>query len=117
MKRIFFTLAFASVLLSCKTASTSTNDSKSVTDIVKVAINLNDVKEDKVLVTITSPKISTNEVTYSIPKIVPGTYSVDDYGKYIEDFKAFDSKLFKDFDIKFSSISTNILEIFIFKSK
>ncbi|MDI5887333.1 peptidase M61 [Flavobacterium yafengii] len=92
MKRIFFTLAFASVLLSCKTASTSTNDSKSVTDIVKVAINLNDVKEDKVLVTITSPKISTNEVTYSIPKIVPGTYSVDDYGKYIEDFKALDSK-------------------------
>ncbi|MDI6034114.1 peptidase M61 [Flavobacterium sp. LB2P84] len=92
MKRIFFTLAFASVLLSCKTASTATNDSKSVTDIVKVAINLNDVKEDKVLVTITSPKISTDEVTYSIPKIVPGTYSVDDYGKYIEDFKAFDSK-------------------------
>nr|WP_315209125.1 peptidase M61 [uncultured Flavobacterium sp.] len=92
MKRIFFTLAFASVLLSCKTASTSTNDSKSVTDIVKVAINLNEVKEDKVLVTITAPKISTDEVTYSIPKIVPGTYSVDDYGKYIEDFKAFDSK-------------------------
>jgi predicted metalloprotease with PDZ domain len=92
MKRIFFTLAFASVLLSCKTASTSTNDSKSVTDIVKVVINLNDVKEDKVLVTITAPKINTDEVTYSIPKIVPGTYSVDDYGKYIEDFKAFDSK-------------------------
>lgn len=92
MKRIFFTLAFASVLLGCKTASTSTNDSKSVTEIVKVAINLNDVKEDKVLVTITAPKISTDEVTYSIPKIVPGTYSVDDYGKYIEDFKAFDSK-------------------------
>ncbi|MFV8339728.1 peptidase M61 [Flavobacterium sp. LB3P21] len=92
MKRIFFTLAFASVLLSCKTASTSTNDSKSVTDIVKVAINLNEVKEDKVLVTITAPKISTDEVTYSIPKIVPGTYSVDDYGKYIQDFKAFDSK-------------------------
>lgn len=92
MKRIFFTLAVASVLLSCKTASTSTNDSKSVTDIVKVAINLIDVKEDKVLVTITAPKISTEEITYSIPKIVPGTYSVDDYGKYIDDFKAFDSK-------------------------
>jgi len=92
MKRIFFTLAVASVLLSCKTASTSNNDSKSVTDIVKVAINLNDVKEDKVLVTITAPKISTAEITYSIPKIVPGTYSVDDYGKYIDDFKAFDSK-------------------------
>ena len=92
MKRIFFTLALASVLLSCKTASTATNESKSKTDIVKVTINLNDVKDDKVLVTITPPKISTDEATYSIPKIVPGTYSVDDYGKYIEDFKAFDSK-------------------------
>lgn len=92
MKRIFFALAFASVLWSCKTASTSTNDSKSITDVVKVAINLNDVKDDKVLVSITSPKISMNEVTYSIPKIVPGTYSVDDYGKYIEDLKAFDYK-------------------------
>jgi predicted metalloprotease with PDZ domain len=53
---------------------------------------LNDVKEDKVLVTITAPKITTEDVTYSIPKIVPGTYSIDDYGKYIEEFKAFDSK-------------------------
>ena len=90
MKRILYSLAFASILWSCKTASPA------VTAVAKeqvgVAINLNDVKEDKVLVTITSPKINIDEITYSIPKIVPGTYSVDDYGKYIEDFKAFDSK-------------------------
>ncbi|MFV8353475.1 peptidase M61 [Flavobacterium sp. XS2P14] len=92
MKRIFLTLAFASVLWSCKTASTATNNSKTDTNLVQVSINLNDVKEDKVLVTITAPKITTDEVTYSIPKIVPGTYSIDDYGKYIEEFKAFDSK-------------------------
>ena len=92
MKRIFFTLVLASLLVSCKTASISANNSKSVTDIVKVAINLNEVKDDKVMVTVTSPKITTEEVTYSVPKIVPGTYSIDDYGKYIEDFKAFDSK-------------------------
>ena len=92
MKRIFLTLAFASVLWSCKTASTATNNSKTDTNLVQVSINLNDVKEDKVLVTITAPKITTEDVTYSIPKIVPGTYSIDDYGKYIEEFKAFDSK-------------------------
>ena len=90
MKRILYSLAFASILWSCKTASPA------VTAVAKeqvgVAINLNDVKEDKILVTITSPKINIDEITYSIPKIVPGTYSVDDYGKYIEDFKAFDSK-------------------------
>ena len=92
MKRIFLTLAFATVLWSCKTASTATNNSKTDTNLVQVSINLNDVKEDKVLVTITAPKITTEDVTYSIPKIVPGTYSIDDYGKYIEEFKAFDSK-------------------------
>jgi predicted metalloprotease with PDZ domain len=74
-----------------KTASTATNNSKTDTNLVQVSINLNDVKEDKVLVTITAPKNNHEDVTY-IPKIVPGTYSIDDYGKYIEEFKAFDSK-------------------------
>ncbi|RDI58279.1 M61 family metallopeptidase [Flavobacterium glaciei] len=90
MKRILYSLAFASILWSCKTASPTV--SAVAKEQVEVAINLNDVKDDKVMVTITSPKINTEEVTYSVPKIVPGTYSIDDYGKYIEDFKAFDSK-------------------------
>lgn len=59
---------------------------------INVNINLNDVKEDKLLVTINPPKLSSNETVYYIPKIVPGTYSEDDYGKFIEDFKAFDKK-------------------------
>jgi hypothetical protein len=33
------------------------------------------------MVTVLSPKINSKEVTYSIPKTVPGTYSIDDYGK------------------------------------
>ena len=92
MKKIFFALAFASIFWSCKTAGTATTISTPAIETVAVAINLNDVKDDKVMVTVTSPKISSNEVTYSIPKTVPGTYSIDNYGKYIEDFKAFDSK-------------------------
>ena len=91
MKRIFFALAFASFFWSCKTAGVAIV-TKPVIENVAVLINLNDVIDDKVLVTITAPKISTDEVTYSIPKIVPGTYSIDNYGKYIEDFKAFDNK-------------------------
>jgi predicted metalloprotease with PDZ domain len=57
---------------------------------VKVSIDLNQVKEDKVMVTITPPKVTTNEIVFHIPKTVPGTYSYDDYGKRIDDFKAFD---------------------------
>ncbi|MFV8368124.1 peptidase M61 [Flavobacterium sp. LB2R40] len=92
MKRIIFALAFASAIWSCQTATTATKTSKSVSDVVQVGINLIDIKDDKVMVSITAPKITLEEVTYSVPKIVPGTYSIDDYGKYIEDFKAFDSK-------------------------
>ncbi|WGK93616.1 MULTISPECIES: peptidase M61 [Flavobacterium] len=59
---------------------------------IKVGIDLIDVKDDKVKVTVQAPKISVDKITYSIPKIVPGTYSEDNYGKYVEDFKAFDTK-------------------------
>jgi len=33
---------------------------------------------------------SSEVVTFYIPKTVPGTYSTDNYGKYVEGFKAFD---------------------------
>jgi predicted metalloprotease with PDZ domain len=90
MKKIFLTFALATVLWSCKTASSSIT--ANIKEEIKVNINLNDIKDDKVLVTIKSPKIHTNQLTFHIPKTVPGTYSNDDYGKYIDDLKAFDSK-------------------------
>ncbi len=90
MKKIFFVFAFATAFWSCKTASSSI--AASAKENVQVNINLNEIKDDKVLVTVKSPKIRTDEVTYSIPKIVPGTYSNDDYGKYVDDLKAFDKK-------------------------
>lgn len=89
MKKIIYTLALAVTLWSCKTGSTS-GAAKSNT--VDVNINLVDVKDDKVLVTVTPPAIKTDEIIYSIPKTVPGTYSTDNYGKYSDGFKAFDAK-------------------------
>ena len=89
MKKIVCTLALAVTLWSCKTGSTS---GAAKNNTVDVNINLIDVKDDKVLVTVTPPKIKTDEVIYSIPKTVPGTYSTDNYGKYSDDFKAFDTK-------------------------
>jgi predicted metalloprotease with PDZ domain len=90
MKKIIFAFAFASFLWSCKTASSST--ASSLKEEIQVNINLNDIKNDKVLVTVLSPKIKTDEITYHIPKTVPGTYSEDNFGKYIDDLKAFDKK-------------------------
>ncbi|WP_291133389.1 peptidase M61 [Flavobacterium sp. UBA7682] len=57
---------------------------------IKVAIDLNQVKEDKVMVTITPPSFTSAEVVFHIPKTVPGTYSSDNYGKLLVDLKALD---------------------------
>ncbi|MBY8962584.1 peptidase M61 [Flavobacterium sp. D11R37] len=61
-------------------------------DNVKVNVDLKNVTDDKVSVTVTAPKIKEKTITYFIPKIVPGTYSVDNYGSFVEGFKAYDKK-------------------------
>lgn len=88
MKKTFFVLAITSLFLSCKTINAQTTKGQTI----KVAINLNEVKNDQVLVTVNAPKSSSNEITFRIPKTVPGTYSEDNYGKYIDDLKAYDKK-------------------------
>nr|WP_315199151.1 peptidase M61 [uncultured Flavobacterium sp.] len=90
MKKIFFALAFASLIWSSKANTTKAVQPKK--EEIEVNINLTDVKNDQVLVTVKAPKIKTEDITYSLPKTVPGTYSIDDYGKYVADFKAYDRK-------------------------
>ena len=58
----------------------------------KFSIDLVNVNDDKVKVELLTPAITKIAITYYIPKIVPGTYSEYDYGRYIEQFKAFDKK-------------------------
>ena len=64
----------------------------SANEPIGVAIDLVNVKDDKVSVTVKAPKINSDKITYHIPKIIPGTYSADDYGKFIDNFKALDKK-------------------------
>ncbi len=89
MKKILFAFTVASVLLGCKTASSTVAARANQT--IDVAIKLTDIKDDKVLVVVNAPAIKTDMVTYHIPKTVPGTYSEDNYGRYIDDLKAFDA--------------------------
>ena len=90
MKKIFLALTFATVLWCCKTANIPTAISPKKE--VQVSINLVEIKNDKVLVTVNPPTILTDKITYHLPKMVPGTYSEDNFGNYIEDLKAFDYK-------------------------
>ncbi|WP_366184729.1 peptidase M61 [Flavobacterium ovatum] len=86
MKKIFLILTATTLFWSCKTAITNQYSKQEI----QVNINLKDIKDDKVLVTLTPPKITIEEIVFSLPKIIPGTYSIDNYGKYIDGFKAYD---------------------------
>ena len=57
---------------------------------IAAQIDLVNIVDDKVTVTLLTPKFTKDDVVFNIPKIIPGTYSVDDYGKFIENVNAFD---------------------------
>jgi predicted metalloprotease with PDZ domain len=90
MKKSIIPIAIAAFLWSSNTLNAQKKETSK--QYVKVGIDLIDVKDDKVLVTVKAPKTKSEKITYSIPKIVPGTYSFDNYGKFIEEFKALDTK-------------------------
>ena len=71
----------------CSNLSAIGPDSKYV-----YTINLSKVENDRIMVELTTPKISEDEVTFYLPKIIPGSYRIANYGRYASDFKAFDKK-------------------------
>ncbi|MEO1256349.1 MAG: peptidase M61, partial [Bacteroidota bacterium] len=60
--------------------------------IYEVSIDLTKAQNDRVPVEIKLPKIKEDKVEYHMPKIVPGTYSISDFGRFIVDFKAIDQE-------------------------
>jgi predicted metalloprotease with PDZ domain len=59
---------------------------------IKTTIDLVNVKDDKVAVTMDFPKMKSGDIKFHFPKTVPGTYSIDDYGRFIEGIKFYDNK-------------------------
>ncbi|RDV15984.1 peptidase M61 [Pontibacter diazotrophicus] len=60
-----------------------------VTNRYTVRIDLTEVRDDKVPVSLQAPPINQSEIIYIMPKIVPGTYSVSDFGRFVTDLKAY----------------------------
>ena len=74
----------------------------------QVKIDLINVSNDQVSVTIRLPKIAEDEAEYHMAKIVPGTYSISDFGRFITDFRVLDSL---GNDLTFEKISVNRWQI------
>nr|WP_321223868.1 peptidase M61 [uncultured Psychroserpens sp.] len=91
MKHILSTVALGALLFSCGGSKSTVNDLATANPI-STAINLSSVKDDKAPVVINPGRFIEETVTYRLPKVVQGTYSISDFGKYVDDFKALDYK-------------------------
>ncbi len=58
----------------------------------KFSIDLTKVNNDMIQVLLEAPEIKSDKIIYNIPKMVPGTYRIYDFGQYSMDFEAYDKK-------------------------
>ncbi len=56
------------------------------------SIDLTKCFKDKLLVELSVPEIKSDEAIYRLPKIVPGTYEILNFGRFVSEFKAFDAE-------------------------
>lgn len=86
MKYLYITLLLLVVACKPKQQIVSTNNKKNTQN--KVLIDLVNVVDDKVKVEINPTSIKSETTVFYIPRIIPGTYSSDNYGEFITDIKA-----------------------------
>lgn len=55
-------------------------------------VDLSNPVDDKVKVTLICPSITQDEIEFQMPKIVPGTYAISDFGRFVKDLEASDAK-------------------------
>ena len=58
----------------------------------RYSIDLVNIKNNQVNVSLLTPRITTAKAIFAFPKIIPGTYRISDYGKFISDVRALDGK-------------------------
>jgi predicted metalloprotease with PDZ domain len=59
-------------------------------DLYRYTVDLRNIKNDQLHITLLPPRITSQEVVFHMPRIIPGTYSNSDYGKFVSNFKAED---------------------------
>ena len=89
MRNYLAILGLSIVLVGCGSAKPTVDD-LAVSNPIITALDLTAVNNDRVPVTINPGRFTTETVTYRLPRVVQGTYSVSDFGKYVDDFKALD---------------------------
>lgn len=57
----------------------------------RYSVDLNKVENDRLKVELTVPPLKKSKTIFYLPKIVPGTYSNYNFGRFVNDFKALDA--------------------------
>jgi len=70
--------------------STKINAVETQLGSIKTSIDLTNIVDDKAPVTIDPEDFKQDVVIYRLPKVIPGTYRISDFGVFIDDFKAYD---------------------------
>jgi len=79
----------SAVLIGCGSAKPNVDD-LAINNPIAAAMDLTKVNNDRVPVAINPGRFTEETVTYRLPRVIPGTYAVSDFGRYVEDFKAYD---------------------------
>lgn len=90
MKNYKAILGLSLIMVGCGLAKPAAVNDLAVSNPIETALDLTAVVDDKVPVSINPGRFTTETVTYRLPRVVQGTYSVSDFGKYIDTFKALD---------------------------
>jgi predicted metalloprotease with PDZ domain len=61
-------------------------------DNYRFSVDLSKCADDKLAVELLPPTINSSEATYRFPKMVPGTYEIYDFGRFVSDFKALNAE-------------------------
>lgn len=86
MKNTFLALVCAIALSACGPTQQKTTDEGPIL----AKIDLVNVTNDQVNVSVDPGKFTSDTTIFYIPKTVPGTYEVNDYGQFVENLKAYD---------------------------
>ncbi len=72
-------------------AALTTAQSAAPDDTTRYEIDIANIKDDMVKVTINPAANMADSAIYNMPKIVPGTYSISDFGRFVDSLRAFDA--------------------------
>ena len=88
MKKANYLLSLSVCILFFGCAALKNNNVNNPVNI-QATINLVDVNDDKVQITVSPLAVVRDEIIFRIPQIVPGTYEYSNFGRFVENLNAF----------------------------